>query len=386
MLVMTAVLPSLIKDLALSPMQAGLLMSALTLPGLFAPILGGMAGDRFGTRWVVGLTAILAGLGSVLRGIHPTFMGIFLGTALVGLAQGFEWPNLVKTIAYWVDEKNRSLALGILISGYMISSALVMILTPLFVMPIIGGWAEVFVLYGVIATINGFAWLILVKNPESKKENQNGLHRLRIKDALKKLVPQKDLWSLGGMQFLGFLVENAFVSFMPVTLILLGIPEETAYLVASIQPWASTIGNFVGPALSDRIGFRKRFLVPRGIVNLIGFLLIASSNSLPTIILGILIIGFMGGITMPIMTTIPLEHPAIGLTLAGTATGLLGSLGSLGGTIGQITYGWLLETFGVRNGLIVMGFISLGITLFTLPLSETGRARILVDEKKITKD
>ncbi len=98
--VMTAVLPSLVTDLALTPVQAGWLMTASTIPGFFAAFLGGIVGDRFGAKWIVGSMAILAGLSSIFRGLFPTFIGVFIGAFLVRMAQGFEWPGLVKTLAH----------------------------------------------------------------------------------------------------------------------------------------------------------------------------------------------------------------------------------------------------------------------------------------------
>jgi len=75
---------------------------------------------------------------------------------------------------------------------------------------------------------------------------------------------------------------------------------------------------------------------------------------------------------MPIMTAIPLEHPAMGPASAGTVTGFLITIGSLGGTIGQLSYTWMLEVFGAREVLMTMGILCSIITLFTIPLSETG--------------
>ena len=104
------VAPDLVKDLALSPGQLGLLTAAyLGAFALFQLPLGVLL-DRYGPRKVQAALLTVAAAGCLGFALAPNFLVLFIARAVVGLGFSAGLMASYKSTATWVPSERRSLA------------------------------------------------------------------------------------------------------------------------------------------------------------------------------------------------------------------------------------------------------------------------------------
>lgn len=81
-------LPTLSREFALSPAQAGLLGSAGFVGMLLGAAIGGRLADRLGRKAVVGYSLLLAGLGSLLTASAASLEWVYFFRLVTGLGLG----------------------------------------------------------------------------------------------------------------------------------------------------------------------------------------------------------------------------------------------------------------------------------------------------------
>jgi len=138
LLIVAAVAGALILSVSMGVRQTfGLLLEPMTLArgwghaefafaiavqnllwGLFTPLTGALA-DRFGTLRVLLAGGLFYAAGVLLMGVSATPVGfVFSAGVLVGLAvSATGFPLVLSVVGRMVDERNRSLALGIVAAG-----------------------------------------------------------------------------------------------------------------------------------------------------------------------------------------------------------------------------------------------------------------------------
>jgi len=84
----------------------------------------------------------------------------------------------------------------------------------------------------------------------------------------------------------------------------------------------------------------------------------------PLLMICLVIAGAAAGPFVPVSTAMPVEMPAIGPVLAGTALGILFMIGNTGGFFGPIIAGWLMDT----TGSAWSGFMFAALLLLIAPL------------------
>ncbi len=136
------VLPVLMREWALTPLQAGALGSYALFGMMFGALLFGSLSDRIGRKWVIAICVILFSGFTVLNGFarNPTEFGLCRFAA--GLGIGGVMPNVVALMSEYAPKRIRSTLVAIMFSGYavggMFSAGLGIVLLPAF------GWQSVF--------------------------------------------------------------------------------------------------------------------------------------------------------------------------------------------------------------------------------------------------
>jgi inositol transporter-like SP family MFS transporter len=100
------------KTIGTTPRQIGILSGALILCIAIGALVGGRLGDRYGRRSVFILTMAMITAGSALLVLMTSFIGLFIGTVLVGLGAGADLPVSLAAIAEAATDENRGKLLG----------------------------------------------------------------------------------------------------------------------------------------------------------------------------------------------------------------------------------------------------------------------------------
>ena len=97
----------------LTPLQFGILSSALTLGVAIGALVGGRLGDRFGRRSVFLITMVVIAVGSALLVFSTSFAPLMIAIALVGLGTGADLPVSLATISEAASDSNRGALIGL---------------------------------------------------------------------------------------------------------------------------------------------------------------------------------------------------------------------------------------------------------------------------------
>ncbi len=136
------VLPVIMAEWGLTPMQAGALGSYALFGMMFGALIFGTLADRIGRKMGIAICFLLFSTATVLNGFAstPTEFGIF--RFLAGLGCGGLMPNVVALMNEYAPKKLRSTLVAIMFSGYslggMFSAGLGIYMLPRF------GWEAMF--------------------------------------------------------------------------------------------------------------------------------------------------------------------------------------------------------------------------------------------------
>jgi AAHS family benzoate transporter-like MFS transporter len=136
------VLPVLMKEWHLDPIQAGTLGSYALFGMMFGALTFGSLSDRFGRKPIIAVCVVLFSLFTVLNGFVRDTTEFAICRFIAGLGIGGVMPNAVALMTEYAPKRVRSTLVAVMFSGYsvggMLSAGLGMVLLPKY------GWPAVF--------------------------------------------------------------------------------------------------------------------------------------------------------------------------------------------------------------------------------------------------
>jgi MFS transporter, ACS family, hexuronate transporter len=360
-------MPFVQPDLGLTNTNVGLLASALSLTWAIAGIVIGRYSDRTGRRKSVIVAATFAfSACSLVSGLASTFAMLFAARLLMGFAEGGVLPISQSLAASELTPAHRGLAMGILQN--VGSNALGSSVAPLLLVTIAAafGWRRAFFIAAVPGMLSAAMLWFCLKEPVTAPSH----------------IPQERLQA--GAAFAernirlcsvisALLVSHAVVGWAFLPLFLTKIrgfdPSSMGWLMASLGVSAS-IGGFVAPAISDRIG-RKPIMI---IVPAVGLILPLGAMYFNGPHWGLAILFFLGwslnSLFPIVMATIPSE--SVDSRGMATVLGLVMGAGEVfGGVLGPFGAGGAADRYGLQAPLWIMLGLCVVIGILSLGLRET---------------
>jgi predicted MFS family arabinose efflux permease len=238
----SALLPSIMHDLALSYTRAGVLTSAFF--GAYAAMQfpAGLLGDRFGRRRVL-LVGLLAGaLASVSTGFAVSFATLLAARLATGIAQGSLFSNDRAIIVAVTPPAKMALGQAVSFLGPGLGLSLGLVVGGFLgeLMP----WRGVFV---VLALPSVAAALLIARLvPASAGPRPPGA-------GVRDVVGQPDLWLLGLAGAAAMWVQYTLATWAPLLFMEAGVTElGRAGLYSSLMGLAGVGGLLIGGGLGDR--------------------------------------------------------------------------------------------------------------------------------------
>ncbi|MFO1162594.1 MAG: MFS transporter [Reyranellaceae bacterium] len=105
-------IPTIQKDLGLSPEITGTILGAFGLGYAVTTLLGGFAVDRYGARLVLTIAAILWSLSIGATALATGFVMLYAARVLLGVSEGPNFPALTGAVSHWLSPHERATALG----------------------------------------------------------------------------------------------------------------------------------------------------------------------------------------------------------------------------------------------------------------------------------
>lgn len=342
----SAMMPTIKKDLALTPIQASVAIAVPVLLGSLGRIPLGILTDRWGGKWlfvaVMGASGLAAaGMGFVTGYAGLLACGFFTGIGLASFSVG------VGFVSPWYPRKRQGAALGIYGVG-TIGQSLAAFGSPMVAAAMGVVWG-----FGAVALL-ALAWMIIFAVFARNAPRIRGPAKAaRIRDTFRPLADRAS-WRLSFYYFLTFGGFVAMAIYLPIfltesfELTVRDAGLRTAGFVA-----LATLTRPVGGMLSDRLSGRFILLCVFPAVFVASICLACPTMPLFTIgALGMAVaIGLGNG---AVFKLVPEYFP----NAVGSVTGLVGAAGGLGGFFPPLVLGVVYEA----TGSFILGFVLLALT------------------------
>jgi MFS transporter, ACS family, hexuronate transporter len=105
-------IPKIERDLDLSAADAGGILGAFGLGYAITTLLGGIVVDRFGSRSVLAVAAVLWSLSIGATGLAGGFAMLYAARILLGVSEGPNFPAVTGAVSRWLAPQERATALG----------------------------------------------------------------------------------------------------------------------------------------------------------------------------------------------------------------------------------------------------------------------------------
>lgn len=354
--------PGVRSDLGLNASQWGWVLSAYVLANALFEIPSGAMGDRRGRRfeltrivvWWSGFTALTAACRSLWQIAAARF--------LFGVGAAGAYPNAAGVIARWFPKREHARAQGFVWGASRLGGAL----APLLLVPLqrVVGWRWMFVVLGVAGLVWAIVWGIWFRDEPA------ALHGISTEELAEiaggrvgqgdrdipwaKLFALPQLWLITAAYF--FYAWGSWFYFGWFTTWLV---RGAGFSVAQMGVFASfpfvlgLIGNLAGGVLSERLvvqyGRRMTYRWVTAICLLATACLLAAM-SVATGKMAVVVLASLGlGVMDLMLPSAWAMCMSLGGDYGGTATGVMNTAGNLGGWVGAIVFGYVVEATGSYN-------------------------------------
>jgi nitrate/nitrite transporter NarK len=276
---------------------------------------------------------------------------------------GFCAPAIPKALAGQVPMARLARANGIALLGYTLGTAATVVLAPMVLLPLLGGWRAVMIVAAVAMLVAaGIWWLFL---PEGRVVAGHASFKQILS-----LAGNRSLARVGAMHFLLFGGYLALLGLLPRALVEGGMRPARVGLAVAAWLVSAGISNYAGPWLSDRIGRRRPVLAVGGAVA--GLALGAMALAPASFAVPLLVVAALGGgCVAPLLFTLPASIDGVGPARVGAALGLLGLVGQAGGFLLSTITGAAAQSAGLPVAIGVLAVAHLLILAPALGLRET---------------
>jgi len=319
----------------------------------------GILVDTYGSRRVVTVGGVVAGLGSVLFGYATTLTEALLGRTLIGLGVSVAFISLLKLNAAWFHDRHFGTSVGLTLVLGNVGSILAA--APLAWLLNFTTWHSVFVLLGGVSfALAALTWVFVRDHP-----GEAGLPTLREVDGHASHPQHEGRWVEGLMVvlrnratwpifWLNFGIGGSFIAFaglwsVPFLQAVYGLPrvdatQHTSMMLAGFALGALSIGY-----LSDRVGQRRPVLIFTALIHVCCWipLVLALPLSLAMSYLLFLLMGLSAGSFTLSWACAKEVNPH---ALSGMATSVVNTGVFLGTGILQPLVGWTLDCAALASG------------------------------------
>lgn len=316
------------NSLELSLVQVGLVWGIGSLPGIVTVLAGGAIGDRFGPRRILILGCVLVGLAGALRGMASSFVTLTAAVFLLGFLSPFVQMNVFKTCAGWFSRRELGLANGVLSMGMALGFLIGSLISATVLSPWLGGWRNVLFFYGAIGAVLSIPWAFSRSAPEPIRAT-GAAGQKSLLQAITYVARIRNIWLLGlAIMGIGGCIQGT-LGYLPLYLRGLGWENGAADGALAAFHTISMICVIPIAIWSDRIGSRKKILIPAVLLIVSGVGLLSFANG-ALVWLAVCMAGSVRDGFMAVFMTTIVESEGIGAAYAGTATGMVMVLGGLG--------------------------------------------------------
>jgi AAHS family benzoate transporter-like MFS transporter len=389
-----SVLPVLMKQWALSPVEAGAIGSYGPVGMMVGAILFGILADRFGRKKVLTASIILFSLATALSGFAPGPVEFSALRAVGGLGIGGILPSVIAMLTDYAPRKRANTMVAVVMCffsvGGILAAFVAMILLPAF------GWQSV---YWVAVTPLVFLPLMMKYFLDSPAVLLQKGKITELRAALSKInsgaalpvdagftgIQDKEAGSpaaalfrhrraLGTLMiwvafFMCLLMVNGLTTWLPKLMVDAGYALNSSLTFTIVLNVGAIIGTLVLGRLADAWGV-KRVLVPMFVIAALSLTLLGFGNNMAVLLV---LVAVTGACTMGAQNIsysfVSQYYPSF---MRSTAIGLASGVGRMGAIVGP-TFGGILLTLNLPVEMNFLFFaipgVIAGLAFLFVPLA-----------------
>ncbi len=337
-----AFLSPVIADLSLSNWQAGVLVGAVPLTYIPLSLVSGLAIDRVGPRWGIGVGLAIFGLAGAGRSLATGFPSMLAFTLLVGVgATGitFGLPKLVAAI--FPEERVGSASTVYVLGSYAGSASAFAVGRPL-LGPALGGWRPVFLSSGLAAVVFAVVWVLGTRGIDPAGDDGQTFSLGSLRGDAGRVLSNRSMLLLVAIGTAYLSVSHGLQGWLVTIFESRGVRPALAGFTTTVLVAGQVLGALSIPPISDRLSARRPAGVLSGTLLTTGTLTLLLAESVLVIAaVGIIAVGIGLGGVGPLLRAIPVEVEEIGPGLTATAVGFVFAVGEIGGFLGPFLVGSL---------------------------------------------
>lgn len=326
-------------------------------------IPAGRLNDRFGPRWVLGVSGLLYGLGHMLLSrVNEPWQLYLLFATLVGMGLSTHDVVTLSTVARWF-ERQRGIMSGVVKTGTALGQVAVPPVAALLLQAL--GFRPALVVLGTAAAVLLVLAALLTRHPPALPTGPGLPERSGMSYA--EAWRTRVFWTMCAVQFTFFPALMSVPLHIAVHGMDLGLSAPRAAGLLSVIGAASIAGRLTMGVLVDRIGGRAVLLICLSL--LMSSLIILTGIASPNPLFGVVALyGFAHGGFFTVVS--PTVAVYFGMRAHGSIFGTVLFFGTVGGSVAPILAGLAYDVTGgyglAFGGLAAMAAVGLGLVL-TLP-------------------
>lgn len=355
------------RDLGFGTIEAGWLGAArtagqfLTFPLSFLAVR--LAPKRTYSVLVAAMAAaILAG------GLAPGYWLLLASQVAFSLALALSQVPATMLRVQWVPPREMARVWGIGNALSAVAQSATLAVVPAAVV-LLGGWRPVFGVTGALLAVAALAWLLSARERAGRDASAAPQGRARF-GALRR----REFYVLGLTISGGGTAYTTAILFLPLYFVQeRGFTLAEAGSITAILPAAGLLSNLSAGFLSDRLGRRKVFIWPIGLILPGLYLLALSPLPLPAEAAVVFALGYFAWFPFPVLMAIPYELPGIEAAEVAVGQALVQAVSGAGILLGPIVASYVADSTGsYGTGLLALSGLPILFTLGCLVLPETG--------------
>jgi sugar phosphate permease len=354
--------PMIMREFGIGKIAMGWSTSAFNFTYALFQIPGGWLADRFGSRIVLGAAITWWSMFTAGTGLAFSATSLAGMRALFGMGEAAAWPAASRSLLRWLPVRQRAFGQGFQHSGARLGAAFAPTLVVMLMTYV--GWRGVFYVFGAVGVVTALAWYLYYREFPQQHSGVNGGELLLLDEVLRaqprvrRSVPWRCIFRSRDLMYLSLLyfcygwVFWMYLQWLPTYLSeVRHFAQLKMGLAASLPPLAATATNIAGGWLSDKLSLLWGDL-RRGriVVSVAGFAL-AGVVILPGVFVSnaVMAVGCLTLAMACLELTVAVSWALcldIAGDFAGSVTGVMNTLGNLGGAVSAVAIGYLATAFG----------------------------------------
>ena len=335
------------NSLNLTYSQMGVILGSWQFVYIFFAQPAGLLVDHIGPYKSLFIGVTVISLSAALRLFAMSFETLLVFVALFGIGGPMISIGLPKLISTWFVGEERGTASGVYATGPSIGGIVALSLTENVVLPMVGDWKNVFLVYGSIGFLIALSWLFVERRAPSPRVAKVSTPpgKEQVWGVMRQLFKSKNIWLVVLIGIASFLASHGLLSWLPEILEAKGVAAQEVRILASLSYLFGMIGSVLAPQLLHVVRSKKRAITINLFTLGIATLVFGLTNGPPMVIAMAVAAIMMRGLLPLLMVTL-MDMPEVGPKRMGVVGGLYFSIGEIGGFGGPFVMGLLKDVTG----------------------------------------